>query len=93
MSCEAEIVPREGGEALAQAAQSSCGCPIPGSAQGQAGWGWEQPGLGGGGPARARGGTGWASRSLPAQTTHLGYVLVTVLTETYSFLCSISRER
>ena len=36
-----------GGEALAQAAQSSCGCPIPGSAPGQAGWGWEQPGLGG----------------------------------------------
>ena len=39
----------------AQAAQSSCGCPIPGSAQGQAGWGWEQPGLGGGVPARGRG--------------------------------------
>ena len=27
-----------GGEALAQAAQRSCGCPIPGSIQGWAGW-------------------------------------------------------
>ena len=30
---------------LKQAAQRSCGCPIPGSAQGQLGWGLEQPGL------------------------------------------------
>jgi len=28
---------------LAQAAQRSCGCPIPGGAQGQAGWGPGQP--------------------------------------------------
>ena len=34
--------------ALAQAAQRSCGCPIPGGVQGQAGWGSEQPGLVGG---------------------------------------------
>ena len=34
-----------GGEALAQAAQRSCGCPRPGSVQGQVGWGFEQPGL------------------------------------------------
>ncbi|RLV83453.1 hypothetical protein DV515_00016458 [Chloebia gouldiae] len=34
------------GNALAQGAQSSCGCPwIPGSAQGQAGQGLEQPGM------------------------------------------------
>ena len=42
----AGIVPWEGGQALAQGAQSSCGCPwIPGNAQGQAGhWGWEHLG-------------------------------------------------
>ena len=48
-------VPREGGGTLAQAAQSSCGCPIPGSAQGQAGRGWEQPGLAESVPAPGRG--------------------------------------
>ena len=54
------IVPWEGGQALAQDAQSSCGCPwIPGSAQGQVGhWGWEQPGTVGGVPAMAGDGTG-----------------------------------
>ena len=35
----------EGDEALAQAAQRSCGCPIPGGAQGQVGWSPGQPGL------------------------------------------------
>jgi len=30
---------------VAQVAQRSCGCPLPGSVQGQAGWGFEQPGL------------------------------------------------
>jgi len=35
----------EGGEALAQAAQRSCGCPFPGSDQSQAERGFEQPGL------------------------------------------------
>ena len=55
MRDKAEIVPREGGEALAQAAQSSWGCPIPGSAQGQAGRGFGQPGLVEGVPARGRG--------------------------------------
>jgi len=34
----------EGGEALVQVAQRSCGCPLPGSVQGQVGWGLE-PGL------------------------------------------------
>jgi len=33
----------EGDEALAQAAQRSCGCPIPGGAQGQVGWSPGQP--------------------------------------------------
>jgi len=31
-----------GSEALAQAAQRSCGCPIPGSTQDQVGWGPRQ---------------------------------------------------
>jgi len=50
-----ETVYCEGGEALAQVAQRSCGCPLPGSVQGQAGRGFEQPGLVGGVPARGRG--------------------------------------
>jgi len=36
---------KEGVEALAQAAQRSCGCPIPGGVQGQVGCSFEQPGL------------------------------------------------
>jgi len=52
----------EGGEALAQ---SSCGCPLPGSVQGQAGQGSEQPGLVEGVPAHDRGvGVGDLQRSL-----------------------------
>jgi len=39
-----------GDEALAQAVQRICGCPIPGSVQGQAVWGFE-PDLVGGLPA------------------------------------------
>ena len=42
------------GETPEQAAQGSCGCPIPGSVQGQAGWGSEQPGLVEGVPAHGR---------------------------------------
>lgn len=34
-----EILYPEGSEELAQAAQSSCGCPVPGAAQGQVEWG------------------------------------------------------
>jgi len=40
-----EILPSEGGEALAQVAQRSCGCPLLGRAQGQVGWSSEHPGL------------------------------------------------
>jgi len=40
-----EILHYEGGEALEQVVQRSCGCPLPGSVQGQAGWGFEQPGV------------------------------------------------
>jgi len=32
-------------EALAQVAQRSCGCPLPGSVQDQVVWCFEQPGL------------------------------------------------
>ena len=37
MRSQEEALPCEGAEALAQGAQRSCGCPIPGSVQGQAG--------------------------------------------------------
>jgi len=40
-----EILHSEDGAALAQAAQRSCGCPLPGKVQGQVGQGSEQPGL------------------------------------------------
>jgi len=42
---EEEILYSEGSEALAQVAQRSCGCPLPGSVPGQAGRDFEQPGL------------------------------------------------
>ena len=45
----------EGGEALAQVAQRSCGCPLPASVQGQVGWSSEQPGLVEDVPAHGRG--------------------------------------
>ena len=41
----------DGDETLAQAAQRSCGCPIPGGIQGQARWGPGQPELLSGSPA------------------------------------------
>ena len=50
-----KILHSEGGEALAQTVQGSCGCPVPGHVQGQAGWGFGQPGLLGGIPAYGRG--------------------------------------
>jgi len=49
------MLPHEGGEALAQVAQRSCGCPLPGRAQGQVGWSSEQPGLVEDVPADGRG--------------------------------------
>jgi len=42
----------EGGEALEQVAQRSCGCPLPGR---EVGRGLEQPGLVQGVPAHGRG--------------------------------------
>lgn len=40
---EEEILYYENREALAQVAQTNCGCPILGSVQGLAGQGFEQP--------------------------------------------------
>jgi len=54
-----QILHHEGGEALEQIAQRSCGCLLPGSVQGQAGWTSEQPDLVEDVPAHGRGvGTG-----------------------------------
>ena len=56
----------ECGEALAQAAHRSCGCPLPGSVQGQVGQSSEQHGLVEGVPAHGRGvGPRRYLRSLP----------------------------
>jgi len=46
-----EILHNEGGDALAQVGQRSCGCALPGSVQGQVGWGFEKPHLVEGFPA------------------------------------------
>jgi len=55
MRYKQEIIYFEGGEALAHVAQRSCGCPLPGSAQGQVGRGLEHPGLVEAVPAHGRG--------------------------------------
>lgn len=56
----------EGSEALAQAAQRSCGCPIPGDVQGWLGVGPGQPELVSDNPVHGRGhGTGWSLTSFP----------------------------
>jgi len=49
-----ELLYNEGGKALEQVAQRSCGCPLPGSVQGQGGQRFEQPGLVEGVPAHGR---------------------------------------
>ena len=60
----------KGGEALAQVAQRSCGCPLPGSVQGKVWWDFEQPGLVEGVPAHGRGiGTKW-SLKVPSNSNH-----------------------
>lgn len=38
-----EVLYRENGEVLEQAAQRCCGCPVPAGVKDQAGWGLEQP--------------------------------------------------
>ena len=55
MRCKEEVLDCEGGEALEQVAQRSCGCPIPGSVQSQAGRGFEEPDLVEDVPAQGRG--------------------------------------
>jgi len=58
----------EGGEALAQVAQRSCGCPLPGNIQGQVEWGFAQCDLVKDVPARCRGvGLDAHQRSHPTQ--------------------------
>ena len=72
--CQGEVLHRESGEVLEQAAQRGCGCSIPGHVQGQVGWGPGQPGLlpdvEVGSPATNKGGVGTSrsSGSLPTQT-------------------------
>jgi len=86
-SYELEILPREGGETLAQVAQRSCGYPLPGSVQGQVGWGFEQPGLVEGVPAHGRGiGTRWSLRSVPTQTIFWFYDSMNLLVKEKEFL-------
>ena len=50
-----ENVYSKGSEALAQVAQRSGACPVPGDTKGQAGQGSEQPDLAAGVPAHRRG--------------------------------------
>ncbi len=51
----------EGGKALGQVAQRSCGCPIPGGVQGQVGSDLGQPNLVAGNPAHStKVGSGWS---------------------------------
>lgn len=58
----------EGGEALAQVAQRSCGgFPSPGNVQGQLGWGLDQPGLVEGVAAHGRE-WAWMGFKVPSQT-------------------------
>ena len=54
LRCYVEIFYSEDGEAQAQAAHRSCGCPIPGVAQVLVGWGPGQPDLVTGNPAHSK---------------------------------------
>ena len=40
-----EVLNRESGKVLEQAAQRGCECPVPGGVQGQVEWGPRRPGL------------------------------------------------
>ena len=61
VGCQGEILYRESGEVLEQAAQRDCGCSVSGGVQDQVGWGHRQPDLvpdlEAGGPACVR--RGW----------------------------------
>ncbi|NXK80953.1 TBC20 protein, partial [Amazona guildingii] len=81
-----EALPCEGAEALAQGAQRSCGCPIPGSVQGQVGHrGLEQPAL------VAGVGAGWALRT--AASTFKDFELASVQQRPDTVLRQRFRER
>ena len=70
MRYEEEILPLEGGETLAQVAQRSCGCPLPGSVQGQVGWSSEQPGLVEDVPAQGKEGWNRMIFKVPSNPNH-----------------------
>ena len=75
------ISPR-GGDALEQAAQGGCGCPIPGGIQGQAECGSGQPGLVVGDSAHSRGvETGWSLWSFSTQAILWFYEFVSYAVE------------
>ena len=59
----------ESGKRLTQAAQRSCGCPIPGRAQGWVGWGPGQPELLGGNQHMAWG-WNWLIFEVPCNPNH-----------------------
>ena len=59
-----------GGEALAQAAQRSCGCLLSGRVQGQVGGGLEHPRLVEGIPAHDMGGWTWMTCKAPSNPDH-----------------------
>jgi len=61
-----EILYSKGGEALAQAAQRSCGCPIPGGVLSQVGWGPGQPELVGRQPFLWQRGWNWMDFKIPS---------------------------
>ena len=62
------------GEALQQAAQRGCGCPIPGGVQDQVGWGPGQPGpeveCGGWWPSMCHGGWRFMILEVPSNPGH-----------------------
>ena len=70
LSVSAEILYYEGGEALEQVAQRSCGCSLAGSVQGQVGRGFEHPGLVKGVPSHGRGGWDWMIFKVPSNPNH-----------------------
>ena len=66
--CKEEILHSGNGETLAQAAQRSCGCPIPEGSQSRAGWGPGQLSWGVAAPSMA-GGWDWVVYKVSAIET------------------------
>jgi len=65
---------------LAQGAQRSSGCPIPGDMQGQVGWGPGQPGLVGGNQLMACS-WGWMIFKVPSKLSHFKILSFSLCTE------------